>query len=138
MIAKYKFSSGSGVIALWSWKIFHNLPPFLKKNLKFTIKLSLGLKNRKTTSRLMLFLILKPKTTSVFYSDRPFMRGTVFHNTVKWGKKFDFPNWHRKCALWHIKRFVFYRSETKIGGHLCPRGSKIWSQNHFLGGFEGL
>ena len=78
------------------------------------------------------FFTLKLKTTSLFPTvclcAVPYFIKTS--NTVKWGKKIDFRNWHRKYVLWYIKRFLFYlwlkiTHKTKIEGHLCPQGSKI-------------
>ena len=63
-----------------------NFATFLKKNFNFAVKLNLGLKNQKTNLRLMHFFILKPKMISVFFSDRPFRRGNVFHKNWQYCK----------------------------------------------------
>ena len=55
------------------------------KKINFAIKLSLGLKNQKCNV-LMYFFILKPKTTSVFFSHRPFRSGYVLRENWQFCK----------------------------------------------------
>ena len=70
------------------------------------------------------------------------MRGTVFQNTgntVKWGKInsiFEIGTENRRYDITNALYFFTDQkshTKTKIGGHLCPQGSKKWFPNHFWG-----
>ena len=76
----------------------------------------------------MHFFILKPKTTSVFFSDRPFMRGTIFHKNWQYCTEDTKNDISNAFSIITDKKPL---TKTKIAGHLCSRASKICSQSYF-------
>ena len=86
----------------------------------------------------MHFFILKPKMTSVFFSDRPFRRGTVFHKNWQY-RKMGYKNsisqigtGNTPCDISNASSFITdlkSHTKTKIGGHSWPQASKIGLRN---------